>query len=82
MTTPMTTEGGPAAAVVDNDSVDNEIKESRYGRWGHAVHDYVAVYLFRYVQFINQDEDIMLGSGIQKVVCKACHILEEDQLKF
>jgi hypothetical protein len=78
----MTTEEVPAAAVVDTDSVENEIKESKYGRWSHAVQDYVSVDLFRYVQFINREEEIMFGSGIQKVVCKACRIPERDQLEF
>ena len=61
--------GPPAAAVVDTDSVENENKESRYVRWSHAVQDYVSVDLFRYVQFINREEDVMFGSGIQRIVC-------------
>jgi hypothetical protein len=75
----MTTEGGPVASVVDTDSVDTV---SRYKRWSNTVHDYVAVDLFRYVQFINREEDVMFGSGIQKVVCKACRIPENEQLDF
>jgi hypothetical protein len=74
--------GPPAAAVVDTDSVENENKESRYVRWSHAVQDYVSVDLFRYVQFINREEDVMFGSGIQKIVCKACRIPENDRLEF
>jgi hypothetical protein len=78
----MTTEGVEFAAVVDNDSVQTELKESRYGRWNHAVQEYVSVDLFRYVQFINREEEIMFGSDIQKVVCKACRIPQQDQLEF
>jgi hypothetical protein len=40
------------------------------------------VHLFRYVQFINREEEVMLGSDIQKVVCKACRIPGNDQLEF
>jgi hypothetical protein len=78
----MTSEVGPATAVVDTDSVDTENKESRYVRWRHAVHKYVLVDLFRYVEFINREEDVMFGSGIQKIVFKACRIPGNDQLKF
>jgi hypothetical protein len=81
----MTTEGAhsqAATATVDTDSIDMEIKETRYLRWSHAVHDYVAGDLFRYVQFINREEDVMFGSGIQKVVCKKCHIPVNEQLEF
>lgn len=70
------------AAVVDADSIGSENKEARYRRWGHTVQDYVAVDLFRYVQFITKEEDIIFGSGIQKVVCKACRIPEEERLEF
>jgi hypothetical protein len=71
-------------AVVDTDSVDiaAEIKESRYVQWNHAVQNYVSVDLFRYVQFINRDEDVMFGSGIQKVVCKSCRVPENEQLEY
>ncbi len=74
--------GAAAAAVVNTDSIENENKESRYVRWSHAVKDYVLVDLFRYVQFINREEDVMFGSGIQKIVCKACCIPGNDQLEF
>jgi hypothetical protein len=40
------------------------------------------VHLFRYVQFINREEEVMFGSDIQKVVCKACRIPGNDQLEF
>jgi hypothetical protein len=78
----MTTEFNLAAAVVDADSTGSEIKEARNMRWGNTVEDYVAVDLFRYVQFINKEEDIIFGSGIPKVVCRACRIPEEEQLEF
>jgi hypothetical protein len=50
----------------DTDSVvETENKESMYERWSHAIHEYVSVDLFKYVQFINREEDVMFGSGIQ-----------------
>jgi hypothetical protein len=57
-------------------------RKLRHGRWGIAVQDYVGGDLFRYVQFINNDEDVMYGSSIQKVVCKACGVPEDDHLEF
>ncbi len=75
----MTTENAPITALVETDS---EETVTRYKRWGGTVHDYVAVDLFRYVQFINREEDVMFGSGIQKIVCKACRIPGNDQLEF
>jgi hypothetical protein len=70
------------AEVVDTDSRQSDMRESRYERWSHAVQEYVSVDLFRYVQFINREEEIMFESDIQKVVCKACRIPEQDQLEF
>ena len=63
---------------------DNEYRETqlRHARWGIAVQDYVGTDLFKYVQFINTDEDVMYGSSIQKVVCKAVGVPEDDSLEF
>jgi tetrahydromethanopterin S-methyltransferase subunit F len=59
----MTTEGEPSAAEADTVSIETETKDLRYERWSHAVHDdYVTVDLFRYVQFINREEEVMSGS--------------------
>jgi hypothetical protein len=58
------------------------MKNLRYERWSHAVHDYISVDLIRYFQFINREKEVMFGSDIQKVVCKACLIPGNDQLKF
>jgi hypothetical protein len=49
-------------------SIETETNDLRYQRWSHAVHDYVYVDLFRYVQFINREEEVMYGIDIQKVV--------------
>ena len=76
------TEEGPSATEADTVSVETDTKGQRYERWSHAVHDYVSVDLFRYVQFINREEEVMFGSDIQKVVCKACRIPRNDQLEF
>jgi hypothetical protein len=78
----MTTAGGPSAADADTVSIETETKDLRYERWSHAVHDYVTVDIFRYVQFINREEEVMFGSDTQKVVCKACRIPRNNQLKF
>jgi hypothetical protein len=79
----MTTEGGRSAAGADTVSVETDTNYLRYKRWSHTVHDYVSVDLFRYVQFINREEEVMFGSDIQnKVVCKACRIPGNGQLKF
>jgi hypothetical protein len=79
----MTSLGGSTADVSVGDStIASEMKESRHARWGQAVHDYVAAKLFRYVQFINREEVVMYGSGIQKIVCKECCIPVNEQLDF
>ena len=79
----MTSLGGFTAVLSVGDfTVVSEMKESRHARWGQVVHDYVAAKLFRYVQFINREEVVMHGSGIQKIVCKECCIPENEQLKF
>ena len=70
------------AVTVDESTMETELKEARYVRWGFAVHDYAANTLFKYVQFINREEEIMFGSNIQKVVCKQCRIPENSQLEF
>lgn len=38
--------------------------------------------LFKYVQFVNRDQDIEWGSTIQKVVCKQCNIPGGDQQEY
>jgi ethanolamine utilization protein EutP (predicted NTPase) len=78
----MTPERGQAVEGADAVSIDTESRNLRYDRWNHAVHDYVSVDLFRYVQFINREEEVMYGSDIQKVVCKACRIPENDRIEF
>jgi tetrahydromethanopterin S-methyltransferase subunit F len=63
------TEGGPSAAEADTVSIETETNDLRYKeRWSHTVLDYVSVDLFRYVQFINREEEVMFGIDIQKVV--------------
>jgi hypothetical protein len=78
----MMTENGPSTAEADSVSIETETNDLRYERWSHPVHDYVSLDLFRYVQFINREEEVMFGSDIQKVVCKACCVPQNDQLKF
>ena len=63
------TEGRLSAAEGDNDSIETGANDLRYKeRWSHTVLDYVSVDLFRYVQFINREEEVMFGIDIQKVV--------------
>jgi hypothetical protein len=64
----MMTEGGPSAAEADTVSIETETNDLRYERWSHTVLDYVSVDLFRYVQIINREEEVMFGIDIQKVV--------------
>ena len=66
------------------DAPNNEERqvEIRYARWSHAVQDYVGLDLFKYVQFINNEEDLIFGSAIQKVVCTQCGVPESDRLEF
>jgi hypothetical protein len=73
---------GPEMRTVDEHTMEIEMKEARYVRWGHAVHAYAANTLFKYVQFVNREDVIMFGSDIQVVVCKECRIPENDQLEF
>jgi len=74
--------GSVPAMAADESTMETEMKEARYVRWSNAVHDYTANTLFKYVQFINREEEIMFGGNIQKVVCKQCHIPDNDQLEF
>jgi hypothetical protein len=67
---------------VGDSSIASEMRESRHARWSQVVHDYVANKLFRYVQFINREEAVMYGSGIQKIVCKECQIPENERLDY
>ena len=69
--------------VNDRDSVNtNQQRKLTQWKWTIAVRSYVSTDLFRYVQFVNRDEDIEFGSGIQKAVCKACNIPENEQLRY
>ena len=57
-------------------------KENRYQRWSLALQDYVSKDLYRYIQFVNCDEDCMCGSSLQSIVCARLRIPEEDQVDF
>jgi hypothetical protein len=64
----MMTEGGPSAAEADTVSIETETNDLRYEeRWSHTVLDYVSTDLFRYVQFIIREEEVMFGIDIQRV---------------
>ncbi len=68
---------------VDDDSVEaSEQRKLTHRKWTMAVRNYVSTDLFKYVQFVNRDRDIEFGSGIQKVVCKACHIPVTEQQEY
>jgi hypothetical protein len=72
--------GGASPHEVDNDSVTTESqKRLKHGRWTVAVRQHITIALFRHVQFVNRDEDIEFGSGIQKIVCKECDIPSLEQ---
>ena len=69
--------------VDDSESVSNSQQDKlTHRKWTMSVRNYVSTDLFRYVQFINRDGDIEIGSGIQKIVCKACNIPVQDQMKY
>jgi hypothetical protein len=63
----MMTEGEPSAPEADAVSVETDTKDLRYRyeRWSHAVHHYVYVDLFRYVQFINRG----VGPPLGELIC-------------
>ena len=67
------------ASLLENEGRELEL---RYSSWNHAVQDYVGSDLFRYVQFINNNKDVMFGSAIQRVVCTQCGFPECDRLEF
>jgi hypothetical protein len=74
----MMTEGGPSAAEADTVSIETETNDLRYERWSHTVHDYISVDLFRYVQFMNrEEEEVMFGIDIQKVVYEKPVVFQE-----
>ncbi len=73
----------------DNDLVEqeqqrvlHETRERDQQRWCMAVQNYVSLDLFKCVQFVNRDQDIGVGSQIQKIVCKACTIPDDNQVHF
>jgi hypothetical protein len=75
-----TGEAGVSRVTVDTVSVYSEdIQSLHHLRWTMAVRQYVSVDLFKYVQFVNRDEDIQYGSDIQKIICKTCNIPEEER---
>ena len=84
----MSTEGNSTTAptpvtVDDINSVNSSEQEKlTHCKWTMAVRNYVSTDLFRYVQFVNRDRDIEFGSGIQKIVCKACNIPVAFQMKY
>ena len=81
----MVTEGNLSniSNQVDDDSVEaSEQRKLTHWKWTMAVRNYVSTDLFKYVQFVNRDRDIQFGSGIQKVVCKACNIQGAEQQEY
>jgi hypothetical protein len=51
-------------------------------RWANAISQYVYLELYKYIQFVNRDEDIEYGSNAQKLVCGYLDVPESDRLKF
>ena len=68
--------------TVEESSIGTETKEERFEKWAQAIHEYVSNDLFAYIQFVNREEVVNYGSGIQKIVCKECRIPENDRLEF
>jgi hypothetical protein len=66
--------------TVDTVSVHSEeLKIMHHLRWTMAVRQHVFVDLFKHVQFVNRDEDMQRGSGMQRVVCKTCNIPADER---
>jgi hypothetical protein len=51
-------------------------------RWNQALSQYVYYELYKYIQFVNRDEDIQYGSELQDLVCEYLDIPETDRLRF
>jgi hypothetical protein len=52
------------------------------GRWAVGTAHYINYELYKYIQFVNRDEDIQYNSDLQKIICKHLEIPMEDRLKF
>jgi hypothetical protein len=52
------------------------------GRWAVGTAHYINWELYKYIQFVNRDEDIEHGSQVQKLVCRHLDIPDEDTLRF
>jgi hypothetical protein len=52
------------------------------GRWAVGAVHYINFELYKYIQFVNRDEDIQYGSSLQVLVCGHLEIPEVDKLKF
>ena len=67
------------AGELDDEQLEKEI---RYERWSLALQDYVSKELYKYIQFVNSDEDCMCGSRLQAIVCARLQIPEDARLEF
>ena len=52
------------------------------GRWAVGATHYINYELYKYIQFVNRDEDIQYGSTLQILVCEHLEIPDGDRLKF
>jgi hypothetical protein len=59
-----------------------EETDKAHERWCVSVQRYVAEDLFKYVQFINSQEEIGVGSTIMKAVCKQINVPEDEREQF
>ena len=69
-------------AEQEQQRVLQESREQDHQRWCLAVENYVSLDLYKYLQFVNRDKDIGVGSQIQKIVCNACTIPDKEQVQF
>jgi hypothetical protein len=52
------------------------------GRWAVGAAHYINYELYKYIQFVNRDEDIQYGSSLQTLICEHLEIPDGDRLKF
>jgi hypothetical protein len=67
------------AGELDDDQLEKEI---RYQRWSLALQEYVSKDLYKYIQFVNSDDDCMYGSKLQAIVCARLRIPEGERVEF
>ena len=66
----------------DNLAVAVTIDSKCMGRWAQGTSQYINYELYKYIQFVNRDEDIRYGSDVQQLVCDHLEIPDVDGRRF